>query len=49
MVYFVLEPDFNHYMDIQQAINLRIHEQFTKEGLNMAFPTRTIISQKEPK
>jgi small-conductance mechanosensitive channel len=32
-VYFVLDPDFNKYMDIQQAINLEINEAFQKNGI----------------
>jgi small-conductance mechanosensitive channel len=42
MVYFVTLPDFNVYMDIQQAINLEIHRRFTEAGIEFAFPTRTI-------
>jgi small-conductance mechanosensitive channel len=45
-VYYVLGPDYNEYMDIQQAINLYIHEQFEKEGIEFAYPTQTLfISQ----
>jgi len=41
-VYFVLSPDYNHYMDIQQNVNLTIFERFAEEGINFAYPTRTI-------
>jgi small-conductance mechanosensitive channel len=41
-VYYVLAPDYNTYMDIQQAINLGIYERFEAEGLDFAFPTRTL-------
>jgi small-conductance mechanosensitive channel len=41
-VYYVLGPDYNEYMDIQQAINLYIHEQFEKEGIEFAYPTQTL-------
>jgi small-conductance mechanosensitive channel len=42
IVYYVLAPDYNLYMDIQQAINLRIHERFEQEGVDFAYPTQTI-------
>jgi small-conductance mechanosensitive channel len=35
-VYSVLDPDFNKYMDIQQAINLQIHETFEKNEIFLA-------------
>lgn len=44
-VYYVLGPDYNEYMDIQQAINLFIHEQFEKEGIEFAYPTQTLFVQ----
>jgi small-conductance mechanosensitive channel len=42
IVYYVLAPDYNLYMDIQQAINLRIHERFEQEGIEFAYPTQTV-------
>lgn len=42
VVYFVEDPDYNYYMDIQQAINLSIYQQFEQEGIEFAFPTQTI-------
>jgi len=41
-VYYVLVPDYNAYMDTQQAINLAIYRQFEERGIEFAFPTRTI-------
>jgi len=41
-VYYVLVPDYNAYMDIQQAINLAIYRRFEDEAIEFAFPTRTI-------
>ena len=41
-VYWVLTPEFNAYMDIQQAINLEILIRFRAEGIEFAYPTRTI-------
>ena len=45
-VYYVLGPDYNEYMDIQQAINLHIHERFEQEGIEFAYPTQTVFMQK---
>lgn len=41
-VYFVLDPGYSIYMDIQQAINLRLMEELAALGVDFAFPTRTI-------
>lgn len=48
-VYYVNGEDYNTYMDIQQAINLAIFDAFGKEGIDFAYPTQTIIFQKEAK
>ena len=42
-VYYVLSPDYNTYMDIQQGINLRIHERFAEAGIEFAYPTQTVF------
>lgn len=42
-VYYVLDPDYALYMDIQQAINFRIHEAFEAEGIEFAYPTQTLF------
>ena len=42
-VYYVLASDYNIYMDIQQAINLYVHEHFEKEGIAFAYPTQTVF------
>jgi small-conductance mechanosensitive channel len=41
-VYYVKKPDYTVYMDTQQAINLAIVRKFEAEGIEFAFPTRTI-------
>jgi small-conductance mechanosensitive channel len=41
-VYFVLSPDYNYYMDVQQNINLAIFERLAEEGTDFAYPTQTI-------
>jgi len=42
-VYYVLGPDYNLYMDCQQAINLTIHRRFQDEGIEFAYPTQTLF------
>jgi small-conductance mechanosensitive channel len=48
-VYYVLVPDFLPYMDTQQAINLKIMERFEEEGIEFAYPTRTVFLAREPR
>ena len=43
VVYYVLSPDYNTYMDIQQTINLAIFRRFTEEGIDFAYPTQELI------
>lgn len=45
VVYFVRDPDYNVYMDIQQAINLDIFRRFGEAGIEFAYPTRTLYVQ----
>jgi len=42
-VYYVLSSEYLVHMDIQQAINLRIHERFEQEGIDFAYPTQTLL------
>lgn len=44
-VYFVLDPDYRRYMDIQQAINLEILRRFASERVSFAFPSRTVYHE----
>lgn len=45
VVYYVLSPDYNRYMDIHERINLSIHESFAQNEIEFAFPTYTIAIQ----
>lgn len=47
IVYWVKNPDYNVYMDIQQAINLELFQKFAENGIEFAFPTQTIYLEKE--
>jgi len=42
VVYFVLDPEFNVYMDIQQAINIELFRRFRTEDIEFAYPTHTV-------
>ena len=44
-VYYVLDPDYKLYMDIQQAINLEILRRFNAERLRFALPSRTVYHE----
>lgn len=46
-VYYVLSTDYIKYMDIQQQINLKIYEEFQKRGIEFAYPTYTIMMDKD--
>jgi small-conductance mechanosensitive channel len=42
VVYYVLQPDYQVYMDTQQAINLAIFRSFAGRGLDFAYPTQVL-------
>ncbi len=42
-VYYVLTPDYNYYMDVQQTINLALFEKLAAEGVEFAYPTQTLF------
>jgi small-conductance mechanosensitive channel len=46
VVYYVKSPDYNVYMDIHQAVHLAIYRKFGTEGIEFAYPTRTLYLQK---
>ncbi len=41
VVYWVLNPDYNLYMDRHHQINLDILQNFTQSGIDFAYPTNT--------
>lgn len=45
VVYYVLSDDYNKYMDIQQEINLALKERFEENGIEMAYPTQTVLNK----
>lgn len=42
VVYYVLDPGYNTYMDIQEEINFAILERFGREAISIAYPTRML-------
>ena len=42
IVYYMRTPDYRTFMDIQQTINLALFRRFEEEGIQFAFPTRTV-------
>lgn len=48
LVYFVPSSNYAQAMDVQQRINLEIVRRFAREGIDFAFPTRTLHLIHEP-
>ncbi|MCL5885330.1 MAG: mechanosensitive ion channel family protein [Deltaproteobacteria bacterium] len=46
IVYYVDGNDYTRYMDLQQKVNLRIHEEFEKRRIEFAYPTQTLYLNK---
>lgn len=46
IVYWVTDPDYTLYMDVQQAINLGLFRRFEAEGIGFAYPTQTLYVEK---
>jgi len=46
-VYFVLDPDYMKFMNIQQAINLDLLRRFHAAGIAFALPSRTLYVRGE--
>ena len=43
VVYYMLVPDYNVYMDTQQAINLELFQRIEEAGAEFAYPTQTVF------
>jgi len=46
VVYYVTGSDYTRYMNIQEQINFRIHEEFEKRKIEFAYPTQTLYLNK---
>ena len=47
VVYFVTDPDYKIYMDIQEKINLAIFRSFREKGIKFAHPVRAVLMKNE--
>lgn len=47
VVYYVLDADYNHYMDLQQSINLGILAALEREGVGFAHPIRVLLPARD--
>ncbi|MBD3299979.1 MAG: mechanosensitive ion channel [Candidatus Moranbacteria bacterium] len=45
-VFYIDSPDYGLYMKKRQVINFKIMEYFEKEGIEFAYPTRTVFLRK---
>jgi small-conductance mechanosensitive channel len=48
IVYYVLDRDYNAYMDTHQALLLEIGRRFHAEAIAFAYPSRTLYLRQEP-
>ncbi len=46
IVYWIESSDYSLFMDIQQQVGLEILKLFGEEGIEFAYPTRTVILEK---
>ncbi|ETZ19574.1 mechanosensitive ion channel family protein [Pedobacter sp. V48] len=46
-VYYVLDPDYNIYMDNQQTVYLEIFAEFEQKGIEFAYPTQTLLFENQ--
>jgi MscS family membrane protein len=42
-VYYVLSPDYNRFMDVQQEINLDLYASFEDAHIQFAYPTQKLF------
>lgn len=47
VVYYVLDADYNRFMDINQNVHFSVLEIFQKEGILPSLPTRTILQHNQ--
>jgi small-conductance mechanosensitive channel len=47
VVYYVESKEYNVYVDVQQRVNMAIFERFAQAGIEFAYPTQTVYSQRK--
>ena len=45
IVYYVLNPDYKVYIEVEQRLNLELIRRFRQEGIEFAYPTQTVVLQ----
>jgi len=48
-VYYILNRDYDYFMDIQQQINVKIYKLFNEKSIEFAYPTQTLFLNKDQK
>jgi small-conductance mechanosensitive channel len=48
VVFYMAKPDYNLFMDTQQAINLELFRRFGEEKIDFAYPSRTVFLVNPP-
>lgn len=48
MVFWVTDPEYNTFMDLQEKVLLEIFKKFNAEGIDFAFPTQTLHIESAP-
>jgi small-conductance mechanosensitive channel len=48
IVFWVMDPEFQIYMDLKQALLIGIFKKFQLENIEFAYPTQTLIVEKFP-
>ena len=48
VVYYMLDPSFNLYMDVQQNINMNLVREFADRAIRFAIPTQTVHIASDP-
>jgi len=46
VTYWVESDDYDDFLNRQQDVNFAIHNRLSKEGIGMAYPTRTVYMAK---
>jgi small-conductance mechanosensitive channel len=47
VIYYVNDSEYTKYMDVQQEVNMALKEKFEAERIEFAYPTQTILLNKE--
>jgi small-conductance mechanosensitive channel len=48
-VYWIASPDYNLFMDRQQAVNLALLKTLQEEGIGLAVPTQSLLLSRDPR